>query len=104
MSEPVSGVWSNSGHQESSDHIQVELYRRQSSIRKLRAVFELFELALHQARVGTRWRHPDWNDEEIEKAARQLVTGTILGDEEVARMGASDLWREMLGRARSSSD
>ncbi len=80
MSESLNPTWSVTDYPEPPNQLQIELYRRQSSIRKLRAMFELFELALHQARVGTRWRHPDWNDEEIKLAARQLVTGTILGE------------------------
>jgi len=46
--------------------------------RKLLAVFEMFEFALQLARSGTRMRHPDWTDKQVEAEARRLVTGTTL--------------------------
>jgi hypothetical protein len=49
--------------------------------RKLRAVFETFEFALQLARSGSRMRHPDWTDEQVEVEARRLVTGTTLTEE-----------------------
>lgn len=53
-----------------------QIYRSLSSADKMRAIFEMFEFALHQARVGTRRRHPDWDDAWVEYEARRLVTGS----------------------------
>lgn len=56
--------------------VQIQIYRMLDPARKLRAVFEMFELALQLARSGTRMRHPDWTDEQVEVEARRLVTGS----------------------------
>ncbi len=61
---------------EEPNPLQIEVYRSWDSVRKMRRMFEMFEFALQQARVGTRSRHPDWSDEQVEKEARRLVTGT----------------------------
>jgi hypothetical protein len=58
--------------------VRVRVYRTMDPARKLRAVFEMFELALQLARTGTRMRHPGWTDEQVEAEARRLVTGTTL--------------------------
>lgn len=58
--------------------VQTQIYRTMDSVRKLRAVFEMFEFALQLARNGTRMRHPDWTDEQVEIEVRRLVTGTTL--------------------------
>lgn len=58
--------------------VQTRIYRTMDPARKLRAVFETFEFALQLARSGTRMRHPDWTDEQVEVEARRLVTGTTL--------------------------
>ncbi len=55
--------------------MHIQLYRSMDSARKMRMLFEIFEFALHQARLGARHRHPDWGDEQVEAEARQLVTG-----------------------------
>ena len=41
----------------------------------MRSMFEMFEFALQQAEIGTRSRHPDWDDERVEAEVRRLVTG-----------------------------
>jgi hypothetical protein len=56
--------------------IQIEIYRSWGGARKMRSMFEMFEFALRQARVGTRSHHPDWDDVQVEAEARRLVTGT----------------------------
>ncbi len=56
--------------------VQIRIYRAMDPTRKLRAVFEMFEFALQLARSGTRMRHPNWTDEQVEVEARRLVTGT----------------------------
>ncbi|UCC64513.1 MAG: hypothetical protein JSV36_05505 [Anaerolineae bacterium] len=60
----------------SAQAIQAQIYRAMSPARKLRAAFEMFEFALQLARTGTRMRHPDWTEEQVEVEARRLVTGT----------------------------
>ena len=62
-------------YEEKPNPLQTEIYRSWDSVRKMRSMFEMFEFALRQARVGTRSRHPDWGDEQIEAEARRLVTG-----------------------------
>ena len=60
---------------EEPNPLQIETYRAWDSARKMRSMFEMFEFALHQVRIGTRSRHPDWNDEQVEAEVRRLVTG-----------------------------
>lgn len=55
--------------------LQIEIYRSWDGARKMRSMFEMFEFALRQARIGTRSRYPDWDDEQVEVEARRLVTG-----------------------------
>lgn len=62
-------------YEEESNPLQSETYRAWDNARKMRSMFEMFEFALHQARIGTRSRHPDWNDEQVEAEVRRLVTG-----------------------------
>jgi hypothetical protein len=58
--------------------MHIQLYRLMDSARKMRMLFEMFEFAMHQARLGARHRHPDWSDEQVEAEARRLVTGVEL--------------------------
>jgi hypothetical protein len=62
-------------YEEESNSLQVETYRAWDGARKMRSVFEMFEFALRQTEIGTRSRHPDWDDGRIEAEARRLVTG-----------------------------
>lgn len=62
-------------YQEEPNPLQVEIYRTWDGVRKMRRMFEMFEFALRQVRTGTRLRHPDWSDEQVEAEARRLVTG-----------------------------
>jgi hypothetical protein len=57
---------------------QIEAYRSWDSARKMRRMFEMFEFALQQARIGTRSRHPEWDEAQVEAEARRLVTGVEL--------------------------
>jgi hypothetical protein len=61
---------------EEPNPLQIEIYRSWDNARKMRSMFEMFEFALNQARIGTRSRHPEWDDEQIEAEARRLVTGS----------------------------
>ena len=68
-------------YREELSPIQIEVYRSWDGSRKMRSMFEMFEFALQLARVGTRSRHPAWDDAQVEAEARRLVTGTDLGVE-----------------------
>lgn len=62
--------------------LHIETYRTWDNIRKMRTLFEMFELAKHRARMAVRVRHPDWDDEQVERRVRELVTGQPLVREE----------------------
>ena len=62
-------------YQDEPNPLQIETYRAWDSARKMRSMFEMFEFALHQVKIGTRSRHPDWDDEQVEAEVRRLVTG-----------------------------
>ncbi len=61
--------------EDAGEIMQIQRYRSMDSVRKMRMMFEMFEFALRQARLGARHRHPDWSDEQMEAEARRLVTG-----------------------------
>jgi hypothetical protein len=71
MSEPVE-------YRERLSLRQIETWRTWDSARKLQAMFEMFEMAKGWARIGVRSRHPDWDDEQVERRMRELVTGQPL--------------------------
>jgi hypothetical protein len=62
-------------YEEEPNPLQIETYRAWDNARKMRSMFEMFEFALQQARIGTRSRHPEWDDERVEAEVRPLVTG-----------------------------
>jgi hypothetical protein len=57
---------------------QIEVFRSWDNVRKMRYMFEMYELAKHRLRMAVCARHPDWNDEEVERRVRELVTGQPL--------------------------
>lgn len=61
-------------YEEKPNPLQIETYRAWDNARKMRSMFEMFDLAMHRARMGVRARHPDWDDEQVEARARELVT------------------------------
>ena len=65
-------------YEDAVEAMQIQLYRSMDSVRKMRMLFEMFEFALRQSRLGARHRHPDWSDEQVEAEARRLVTGVEL--------------------------
>jgi len=65
-------------YQEQPSRLQIETYRSWDNIRKMRAMFEMFELAKHRLRMAVRVRHPDWSEEQVERQMRELVTGQPL--------------------------
>jgi len=62
-------------YEEETNPLQIEIYRTWDDARKMRSMFEMFEFALHQARIGTRSRHLGWDDDRVEAEVRRLVTG-----------------------------
>lgn len=65
-------------YEERPSRLQIETYRSWDNARKMRVMFELFELAKHRARMAVRVRHPDWDDKQVERRVRELVTGQPL--------------------------
>ena len=63
-------------YEEEPNPLQSEIYRSWDNVRKMRSMFEMFEFALQQTKIGTRSRHPDWDDGQVEAEARRLVTGS----------------------------
>jgi hypothetical protein len=57
---------------------QIETFRSWDNVRKMRCMFEMYELAKHRLRMAVRARHPGWSDEEVERRVRELVTGQSL--------------------------
>ena len=57
---------------------QIETFRTWDNVRKMRCMFEMYELAKHRLRMAVRARHPNWSDEEVERRVRELVTGNPL--------------------------
>jgi hypothetical protein len=75
LKEPVVKATDRSAYEEPPNPVQIEIYRSMNDARKMRSMFEMFEFALHQVKIGTRSRHPDWDEEQIEAEVRRLVTG-----------------------------
>jgi hypothetical protein len=76
LKEPPISTLRHSSYEEKPNPLQIEIYRSWDSKRKMQSMFEMFEFALRQARIGVRSRHPDWDEDQIEAEARQLVTGS----------------------------
>jgi hypothetical protein len=70
-------------YQEEPNPLQIETYRAWDNARKMRSMFEMFDLAMHRARMGVRARHPDWDDKRVEARARELVTHQSLAGEDL---------------------
>jgi len=75
LKDPVVKATDRPGYGESPNPVQIQIYRSMDDARKMRSMFEMFEFALHQAKIGTHSRHPDWNEEQVKAEARRLVTG-----------------------------
>ena len=41
---------------------QIETFRTWDNVRKMRCMFEMYELAKHRLRMAVRARHPNWSD------------------------------------------
>jgi hypothetical protein len=70
-------------YEEEPNPLQIETYRAWDNARKMRSMFEMFDLAMHRARMGVRARHPDWDDKRVEARARELVTHQSLAREDL---------------------
>ena len=75
LKDPAVEARGEADYTKTPDPVQIEIYRAQDDTRKMRSMFEMFEFALQQVRLGTRSRHPDWDDQQVEAEARRLVTG-----------------------------
>jgi len=75
LKDPVVKAMDKPGYEEPPNPVQTQIYRSMGDARKMRSMFEMFEFALHQVGIGTRSRHPDWDDEQVEAEVRRLVTG-----------------------------
>lgn len=74
LKEPMVVTPRRSLYEEKPSPVQIDIYRSWDNIRRMRSMFEMFELAMHRARMGVRSRHPDWDDEQVEARTRELVT------------------------------
>lgn len=70
-------------YEEQFNRLQIETFRSWDNARKMRCMFEMYELAKHRLRMAVRARHPDWSDEQVERRVRELVTGQPLVQERV---------------------
>jgi hypothetical protein len=61
-----------------ADRVQIEIYRRMGGAGRLRAAFQLIELARQAAVSGIRSRHPEYDDEQVLLAYARLVLGDAL--------------------------
>jgi hypothetical protein len=75
LKDPAVGTTRQRLYEGEPNPLQVEIYRAWDSVRKMRSMFEMFEFAFHQVRIGTRSRRPDWDSERVEAEVRRLVTG-----------------------------
>jgi len=79
LKDPIVKAIDKPAYEESPNPVQIQIYRSWDNARKIRSMFEMFEFACHQVRIGTRSRHPDWDDECVEAEVRRLVTGVDPG-------------------------
>jgi hypothetical protein len=75
LKDPAVRVTGESAWEESVNPVQVQIHRTMDDARKMRDMFEMFEFACQQVETGTRARHPDWDDAQVETEVRRLVTG-----------------------------
>jgi hypothetical protein len=75
LKDPAVQATGKSAWKEAVNSVQVQIRRSMDDARKMHDMFEMFEFALHQVEIGTRSRHPDWDDEKVEAEVRRLVTG-----------------------------
>jgi hypothetical protein len=62
---------------------QIQTFRSWDNVRKMRCMFEMYELAKHRLRMAVRARHPNWSEGEVERRVRELVTGQPLASDGV---------------------
>ena len=83
LKDPAVAVPHQRLYTEEPNPLQIEIYRSWDNARKMRSMFEMFALAMHRARMGVRSRHPDWDDNQVEDRARELVTKQPLAREDL---------------------
>lgn len=53
--------------------LQVAHYRRMTVAQKLDALAQMYQLGRGLAAAGVRMRHPDWDDEAVERQVREQM-------------------------------
>lgn len=53
--------------------MQVAAYRRMTVAQKLDQLAGMYKMAREMMAAGTRMRHPEWSDEEIEREVRERM-------------------------------
>jgi hypothetical protein len=60
---------------------QIECYRRMTPQQRLQICFDLYDLSRTVARQGMRYRHPDWDAEQVEREVlRRIRLGSGVPD------------------------
>jgi hypothetical protein len=58
--------------------VQLAIYRRMSGGERVALALALSEAVRETARAGIRARHPDYGDDDVERALRKLLYGEAL--------------------------
>ena len=53
---------------------QIELYKRMSGKERLKIAFEMWDISIAQVKASERSLHPDLDEDEVERRARQRMT------------------------------
>jgi hypothetical protein len=64
-------------HPERADPMQIDIYRRMTPEQKWDVAGALYDTARKLTEAGERMRHPDWTDEQVQRAVsrRMLLAG-----------------------------
>jgi hypothetical protein len=58
--------------------VQLEILRRMTGPERVAMAFEMSEAARSLSEAGIRNRHPDWNDDQVRDAIREMLLGRDL--------------------------
>ncbi len=56
-----------------AERVQIEIFRKMTPERRLRAATELTQLVRKSLTEGVRMRHPDYNEEQVHLAVIRLI-------------------------------
>jgi hypothetical protein len=59
---------------------QIEIYKGMSGMERLKIAFEMWEIALGQAKASEKSMNPNLDEKEIERRARQRMTHGAIRD------------------------